>query len=53
MKFWKKSKDTDDKRETVLQISAKEGGIQELYVKAQSPKEAEELMHKLKDMAKS
>jgi hypothetical protein len=47
--FWRKE---PPKQEIILQISASEGNIQTLYVKAQGKDEAVELMEKLKELAK-
>jgi len=47
--FWKKE---PPKPEIILQISASEGNIQTLYVKATGKDEALELMEKLKELAK-
>ncbi len=47
--FWKKEPSV---QEIILQISAGEGNIQTLYVKAQGKDEALELIGKLKELAK-
>ena len=48
MKFWKRKLS----RETTLQIEAKEGGIQSIFVKAQTPEKALELLKELKKECK-
>lgn len=50
-KFWKKPECTP-KSETVIEVKAYDGGVEGIYVRAQSPEKALELFQKLKDNCK-
>jgi len=49
LKFWKRKQKTD---ETIIQIQAHDGGVKEIYVKAQTSDKALELFKKLRDELK-